>query len=143
MQAVFLGAHSPERMEEFLYGATAGLEGEGAELLSALGIEHSGRGVDAVLSEFQRRGFLLTHVLECGTANESGSTDVLKKKLPSVLKRLRTSLRPKRVVVFSEAMAALVPELKAAQIGAELMLDGNEPFDLSKSESVMRFHSAL
>ena len=142
VQAVFLGAQSPQRMEEFLYGAEAEFGGEGAKLLSALEIEHVGRAVETVLAEFQRKGFLLTHVMEC-EADDSGSADALKKKLPSVLKRLRTSLRSKRVVIFSQAMAPLVSELRNAQFGGELVLDGNAPFDLENSESVMRLRSML
>ncbi len=145
LQAVFLGAQSPEREGEFLYGdgADGGFKGEAADLLCALNIEHAGRSGDAVLVEFQKKGYLLTHVLECVGEQGSAVAESLRRKLPSVLRRLRTSLRPKRVVVFSAAMAPLAEELKSAQIGGDLFLDGGAPFDLSDPASVIRLRSIL
>src|SRR5262249_47152196 len=142
LQAVFLGAQSPVRDADFLYGAEDGFSGEGAELLQALNIEWLGRAAGEVLAEFQRRGFLLTHVLECAGSNGS-SVDALKKRLPSVLKRLRTSWKPKRLVVFSKEMKPLIAELKLNEIGCKFTLDGDEPFDFGHSASVGRLHSAL
>jgi hypothetical protein len=143
LQAVFLGAQSPARNEEFLYDAEGGFQGEAADLLRALNMESSGRSAETVLLEFQKKGYLLTHVLECTGEQGSGMTELLKKKLPSVLRRLRASLRPKRVVVFSAALAPIVAELKAAQVGAEVMLDGDAPFDFGDPASVTRLRSRL
>lgn len=143
VQAVFLGAQSPVRDEEFLYGVQGNFQGEAGELLQALHIESSGRAVEAVLAEFQRKGFLLTHVLECAGERGIMVTDSLKRKLPSALKRLRTSLRPKKLVVVSAAMAPMIGDLKAAQIGAELVLDGDTPFVLNDTGSVTRLRSRL
>ena len=143
IQAVFLGAQSPVRDEEFLYGAGGQLKGEAAELLRALNIEATGRPAETVLLDFQKKGCFLTHVLECPAGQGSVSTDSLKKKLPSVLKKLRTSLRPKRVVIFSAGIAPLISDLKLAQIGAEFLLDGDAPFNLSDPNSVMRLRSRL
>jgi len=143
LQAVFLGAQSPEREEEFLYAADREFQGEAADLLRALDIENAGRPADAVLLEFQKKGYLLTHVLECAGKPESATTESLERKLPSVLKRLRASLRPKRVVVFSAAMAPLVEGLKSAQIGAAILLDGAAPFDFADAASATRLRSML
>jgi hypothetical protein len=141
LQAVFLGAESPERDTEFLYGAEAGFQGEAADLLRALNIESAGRPADAALLEFQKKGYLLTHVLECAGEHGGVVTESLRIKLPSVLKRLRTSLRPKRVVVLSAAMAPLVQDLKSAQVGAEVLLDDGAPFDLGDPASARRLRS--
>jgi hypothetical protein len=143
LQAVFLGAESPELEAEFLYGAEATFQGEAADLLRALNIESAGRATDAVLLEFQKKGYLLTHVLECAGEHGGVVTESLKRKLPSVLKRLRTSLRPKRVVVFSAAMVPLVPDLRSAQVGAEVLLDDGAPFDLGDRASATRLRSRL
>jgi len=147
LQAVFLGPQSPASEMEFLYGAEAGFQGEAADLLRALNIENAGRPANLVLLEFQKKGYLLTHVLECASEQGSAVTESLKeslkRKLASVLKRLRTSLRPKRVVVFSVAMTPLVEELKSAQIGGELLLDGGVPFDLGDASSIKRLRSKL
>jgi len=80
---------------------------------------------------------------EVGAAAARHAAESLRRKLPSVLRRLRTSLRPKRVVVFSAAMAPLAEELKSAQIGGDLFLDGGAPFDLSDPASVIRLRSML
>ena len=146
IQAVFLSARSPQKQDAFLYGAEKGFEGEAAALLDALQIDYQGRAAEAVLSEFQRKGFLLTHVLECAADSERDSPDMtpaLKEKLPSVLRRLRASLKPKRVVVVSKELGAVSGELKAAGVGAEVVLDGDAPFDLGDAGSIKRLRLAL
>src|ERR1051325_1226412 len=107
IQAVFLGAQSPADLNAFLYGAQNGFQGEAGALLKALQIECDGRAAEAALSEFQRKGYFLTHVLECAADAEVETFDLsetLKTKLPSVLRRMRTSLRPKRFFVISKEM---------------------------------------
>lgn len=146
IQAVFLSAQSPANADSFLYGAQNRFQGEAAALLNALQIECVGRAAEAVLSEFQRKGFFLTHVLECAADEEVDASDLgeaLKKKLPSVLRRIRTSLRPKRVFVISKEMAVLSGDLKTAQAGSEVVRDRDAPFDLEDAGSVMRLRSAL
>ena len=139
IQTVFLGAQSPSDDRDFLYSTQAAHGGEGAALLGAVGIQTDGRDAETVLAEFQKRGFLLTHVLECG--EEAGRTSAeltvaLRQRLPAVARRLRGSLRPKRVVLVSEDLAAVVEELRSAQLGGELVLNDGQPFDLSDSDSV-------
>jgi hypothetical protein len=146
IQTVFLGAQSPAKEEAFLYSGKGSFAGEAGALLEALRIERAGREAEAVLSEFQRKGFLLTHVLEC--APEDGVTapalaEAVKQKLPSVLRRMRTSLKPKRVFVISRDLKGVSAELKSAQVGCEIVLDGDSPFDLESAESAARLRSAL
>jgi hypothetical protein len=146
IQVVFLSVQSPADANSFLYGAEQGFQGEAAQLLNAVHIETAGRTSETVLTEFQRKGFLLTHVLECAAGNGANEFDLvgaMKKRLPNVLRRLRASLRPKRVIVISKDMAPVVAELKSAQIVAELLLDGDAPFDLTDAGSVRRLSSAL
>ena len=146
IQAVFLSAQSPESQDAFLYGAQKGFRGEAAGLLNALQIDWEGRAPDAVLSEFQRKGFFLTHLLECPAGQGIESYDLskaLKEKLPSLLRRIRTSLKPKRLLVISKDMKAVAAELKAAQAGAEIVLDADAPFDLEDAGSVLRLRSVL
>jgi hypothetical protein len=145
IQAVFLSAQSPADAQAFLYGAED-LQGEAAALLRAVEIDTAGKPVEAVLTEFQRKGYFLTHVLECAAEVAIGGAipvDALKKRLPSVLRRIRTSLKPKKVVVISEKLMPVLAELKNGQIGGELVLNGDAPFDLEDSESVARLRSKL
>src|SRR5262249_49013846 len=98
IQVVFLCAQSPTKDVEFLYAGNGSFEGEARALLETVRIETGGRDAESVLTEFQRKGYFLTHVLEC--AAESGAapdlSESLRRKLPSVMKRLRASLKPKK-----------------------------------------------
>jgi hypothetical protein len=146
IQVAFLGSQSPEDEKDFLYAGEAGFSGEGAALLRALGISSEGRAAEAVLAEFQKRGFLLTHVLECAPPPGGERADIsaaLRRKLPSVARRLRGSLRPKRVIVISREMAPVLDELQRAQLGGELILNDGRPFDLDDSGSVSQLTSAI
>jgi hypothetical protein len=146
MQAVFLSAQSPTNLEAYLYGAEREFSGEAAALLSVLQIETAGRSAESVLTEFQRKGFFLTHVLECAPDVELSQLDLaeaLKKKLPMVTRRLRTSLRSKRVIVVAAAMNLVAADLSAAQIGGELVLDNGAAFDLESAEGAQRLQTRL
>jgi hypothetical protein len=146
IQAVFLSAQSPADTQAFLYGAEEELQGEAAALLHAVEIDTAGKPAEAMLTEFQRKGFFLTHVLECAAEEAIPGAipiDALKKRLPSVLRRLRTSLKPKKVVVISQELTPILAELKNARIGGELALDGDAPFNLEDSGSVARLRSKL
>ncbi len=146
MQAVFLSAQSPRNLEAYLYCAEREFSGEAAALLSVLQIETAGRSAESVLTEFQRKGFFLTHVLECAPDVEHSQLDLgeaLKKQLPMVTRRLRTSLRSKRVIALSAAMNLVTADLSAAQIGGELVLDYGAAFDLESAESAQRLQTRL
>jgi len=146
MQAVFLGAQSPASSRAYLYGAENDFVGEAAALLRALQIETAGRTAEIALSEFQRKGFFLTHVLECapdGGLEDLDLSEALKKKLPLVTRRLRTSLRARRVIVISREMNSVASDLGTAQLGGELFLDGGKAFDLESPESAERLRSTL
>jgi len=145
IQAVFLSAQSPSNDAAFLYAAQGRFEGESLALLDALQIEKEGRESDAVLAEFQRKGYFLTHLLECAPENGAALdlNESLRRRLPSVMKRLRTSLKPKKVFVISREMGSICDELKSAQVETELILDGTMPFDLADAQSVHRLRSRL
>src|SRR5262249_27123747 len=78
ISVLFLGAVAPEEDKEFLYvsaadGAAPGAEkefcGEGKRVLMAAGLgalpDQNAGGRAIALAEFQRRGYFLTHLLEC------------------------------------------------------------------------------
>ena len=65
IQALLLGGIAPEADAAFLYSPEGNYQGEAANLLDALQISRAGKSADAMLTEFQKRGLLLTHVLEC------------------------------------------------------------------------------
>ena len=72
VQALFLGAASPADDQEYLYSAQGEFAGQGVALLRSLAVESAGRTVEATLTDFQRRGYLLAHVLDCSAAFGNG-----------------------------------------------------------------------
>ncbi len=68
---VLLGAYSPDAESDFLYAESGSITGEAARVLAAVGITPHGKAKEAVLSEFQRGGFLLGYVMECPLEAES------------------------------------------------------------------------
>ena len=131
VQALFLGTASPVDAEEYLYSAQSGFTGEGAALLQALGIETSGRTVESTLADFQRRGYLLAHVLDCGQGLGNGvvGKDALARRIPATLTRIRRSFKPKRVVLLGQALAEFIPQFMAANLDAALILQDGSPFE--------------
>jgi hypothetical protein len=131
VQALFLGPASAADAEEYLYSARNGFTGEGAALLQALNVETSGRTVESVLTEFQRRGYLLAHVLDCGEEFGNGAVrrEALARRIPATLTRIRRSFKPKRVVLLGQELAEFVPQFMAANLDAALILRDSKPFE--------------
>ncbi len=130
VQVLFLGAASPADPQEYLYSGPGAFKGEGATLLRALSVETSGRTVEATLADFQRRGYLLAHVLECGEEfkNEAASREALGRRIPATLTRIRRSFRPKRLVLLGAEQTEFVPQFTAANLDAALILQDGKPF---------------
>jgi hypothetical protein len=131
VQALFLGPASPADAEEYLYSARNGFAGEGAALLQALNVETSGRTVESVLTEFQRRRYLLAHVLDCGEEFGNGAVrrEALARRIPATLTRIRRSFKPNRVVLLGQELAEFVQQFMAANLDAALILRDSKPFE--------------
>jgi hypothetical protein len=136
MTVLLLGGVSPLAEEDFLYSGK--FKGDACRVLDAVGISAEGKSSEQVLSEFQRSGFFLTHVLECplesGQAEASACELLLKQRLSAVVTRIRRSLKPKRVVLISELLTPLVARLSSAELGCSLVLDEGKPFGLESSD---------
>jgi hypothetical protein len=120
IQTLLLGAVAPEQSSGFLYSADGIFDGEAGLVLSALEIAREGKSREAVLTDFQKRGLLLSHVLECAvdTAAASGTLpQLLEAQLPAALARLRRSLKPKRIIVISRELRPLMGKLSASELG--------------------------
>jgi hypothetical protein len=135
VQALFLGAASPANSGEYLYSAHGLFAGEGAELLKSLSIETAERTVDQVLSDFQRRGYLLAHVIECGEATGDATVrrEALARRIPATMTRIRRSFKPKRVVLLGSDLEQFIPQFIAANLDAALVLRDGKPFEWNET----------
>jgi hypothetical protein len=142
IQALLLGGIAPEADAAFLYFPEGNYQGEAANLLDALRIPREGKSADAILTEFQRRGLFLTHVLECPLEPGMSTADaqqLLEKQLPAAIARIRKSLKPKRILLFSRELAALAGKFTEADLGSPVFIGPYGPWALdgSASESEM------
>jgi hypothetical protein len=131
VQALFLAAASPANTEEYLYAAQGLFTGEGAELLKSLSMDSAGRTVDQVLSDFQRRGYLLAHLIECGekASDATVGREALARRIPATFTRIRRSIKPKRVVLLGQELAEFIPQFTAANLDTVLILRDGRPFE--------------
>jgi hypothetical protein len=145
--ALLLGAVAPKKDSEFLYSPGGDWRGEGKLLLAAAGVSPDGKSAEAALAEFQRAGFLVTHVLECPLEGDPGGLPgIIATRLPVVLTRIRRSLKPKRLALISGVLQEFLPAFAAGELPCSLLLDGEKPFSLdreSQEESVGRLRDAL
>ena len=134
---VLLGAYSPDADSDFLYAETTEVTGEAARVLSAAGVSSDGKAKQAVLSEFQRGGFLLGYILECPlepeSRNDAALAALLKARMPAFLARLRRSFQPKRVASISSKLDPFLTGLTEKDLGCMLVSDGGRSFALDGS----------
>lgn len=145
---LLLGAVAPQSDSEFIYSSGGAWEGEAKMLLAAAALTLEGKSGDATLTEFQRRGFLLTHVLECPLENTAGGRiqELIGNRLPAVMARIRRSLKPKRLAPISKWLEQFLPALTAGELPCAILLDGEKPFALdgdAASEAAARLREAV
>ena len=153
LHTLLLGAFSPQAPAQFLYSPEETHSGEAANLIAASGISSAGKSSDTILSEFQRRGIYLTHVLECPLDVLSTGAEFLNNaliaRLPTLFTRIRRSLKPKRLAFISGNLTPLIERFASAQLGCELVLDDGRAFALDHSNpaevtaAITRFQDIL
>jgi hypothetical protein len=150
IQTLFLSGVSPLADGEFLYAPVATFQGEALRLLETAGISPAGKTREAVHVEFQRAGFFLTHVLECpwGETSQQGTTlpSAIERRSSAVVRRIRRSLKPRRVALISQLLAPLASKFSTSQMECQVVLDGELPFGIDGSDSsaaVNRLRQAL
>jgi hypothetical protein len=160
IQTLLLGAVAPRDDAAFLYAPGDEFRGEAADLLRAVGISTRGKAPADVHGEFQAAGFFLTHLLECPVekveeqvAYEGPTgyqapdpTTLLCEHLPSVVSRIRRSLKPRRVMLVTEVPPVVVEDIVSMDLGCPIVLDEGRPFRFSPSTegvSMSRFQEIL
>ncbi|MFI5059037.1 MAG: hypothetical protein ACHQLQ_12695 [Candidatus Acidiferrales bacterium] len=150
VSVLLVSAFPPEADSEFFYAAPGVFQGEAARLLEALDVPYLGKAADAVLSDFQRRGFLLVHAMDCPPNPEANNTAeiqiLITARLSTLFTRVRRSLKPKRAVLISELLEPLVDRFSGSSLGCPVVLDNGRPFGLQRTGSdaaISRLRSAL
>jgi hypothetical protein len=131
VQGLFMAASAPSAGEDYLYSAKDSFSGESAVLLGGLGFERAGKPVGTVLAEFQRRGFLLAHLLDCPA--EPGQPPfgrtAFEQRLEGTFTRIRKSFKPRRLVLIGPELTEFVEQFTRADLGAALLLNNGKPFE--------------
>jgi hypothetical protein len=150
INTLLLGAFSPQEERDFLYAPGGEFHGEAGHLLDALAISTAGKAADAAHAEFQRAGFFLTHVLECPLDGDAGqgaeAAALLVKRLQPMATRIRRSLKPKRVLLISQALGPILEKILALELGCPVVLDDGKLFEFdgpAPGNSVARLREAL
>lgn len=138
---LLIDAAPPERLEDFFYAAVgdgthsaagqasfnelAKLAGAMADSGAASG---SGTEAEAVRTEFQRRGFFLTHAVECPFDSASELSAAIRCLGKTVVLRVQTSYKPKHVALISAPTGELIETFRAAGWADRLLLNNGAPF---------------
>ena len=120
IQTLLLGAIPSQRDDEFLYSSQAPIAGESSSILQAVQISTEGKSKEAILTEFQKLGLMLTHVLECPLESDTCASEshrLIQNHLPAAVTRIRRSLKPKRVLLLSGHLQRLVDQLHQMDLG--------------------------
>jgi hypothetical protein len=105
IQTLLIGDAPPERPEDYLYES----ERDAAEL--------------------QRNGIFLVYGVECPLPAGANTREALRQAAATLAKRVRLSYKPRSIVLFSPATSELIPALRDAGFGEQLVLKDGIPFD--------------
>jgi hypothetical protein len=132
---LLIDAAPPVRPEDYFYELPAGKDARSVagqlyfdELVKLVGaVPDAGPGAEALLADFQRRGFFLTSAVEC-PVDRADPSEAIRQLAPTVLRRVQTSYKPKHVVLISEPTRELIGPFRSAGWVDRLVLDGGAPF---------------
>ena len=144
IQTLLLGGIVPSQQSSFLYADSEQVSGEASQLLQAVEISTEGKSRDQILCEFQKRGLVLIHVLDCpleGRLSPSEVQGLLERQLTAALVRVRRSLKPKRVLLFSKELASVAPKITEAALECPILSDNGDPFEFIESTDAARFRA--
>jgi len=145
IRTVLLGAAAPPSDAEFFYSPDGALAGEAAQLAEVTGLRQLDQPKDQVQAAFQRAGFYAAQVLECPIegGDFAALPDLLAKRLPSAMARIRRSLKPKTVALVSPHLDALIDELSRELAGCRIVTKGGKAFNLQNQRDVGLLGAAL
>lgn len=137
IQALLLGAAPPLKPEDYFYRAASNTDERSVasrmwfdELAKCIGhAQGSLTQEDALLAEFQRRGFFLAYAVECPVESPSELAQKIKQLALTVLLRVNSSYRPKFIAPISRALQEVISLLQNKGWKDKLILDDGKPFD--------------
>jgi hypothetical protein len=136
IQTLLLGAVAPVDEADFIYAAAHEFAGEAARVLRVAGIAGAGKPADAIHHELQRTGIFVGYLLDCpfeGNPGKEALAQLLAGRVPTTLKRIRRSLRPKRVALISPELDTLLEKFTPEALACDVLLDGGRAFKLSET----------
>jgi hypothetical protein len=93
------------------------------EMLSAAGISsESSTNEEAALAEFQRRGYYLADAVECPIASLDELRSRVLQAVPTIVKRVEFSYRPKHVVPIGAEITGLIGRLRKSRIAERIIV---------------------
>jgi len=130
--SLLLGALAPRGDSEFVYCPAGKWKGEAQYVLAAAGLALGGKSPESVLAEFQRGGFFVTHVLECPVESRTGGdlAQLIANRIPTVLTRIRRSLKPKRLAPIAMSLKQALPAFNSGELPCAILLHQGMPFAL-------------
>jgi hypothetical protein len=149
IQALLLSAIAPKRDSDFLYSPSETFHGEAATILNAVPLPTEGRSAKTVLTEFQKLGLMLAHILECPldeSVSESQAKPLPEKQLAATIARIRRSFKPKRLLLVSGTLLQQSARFHQADLGCVVLPTSTGAFltSLTPSESELQaFRAAL
>ncbi|MGA2419741.1 MAG: hypothetical protein ABSG69_06615 [Candidatus Acidiferrum sp.] len=154
IQTLLVGAVMPANDAEYIYADAEEFSGEASAVLRVAGvlrdagIDGAGKSAEVLHHELQRTGVFLVHVLECPLEPrleaDGGLAQLLAKRAPSTLRRIRRSLKPKRVALVGAALDSELGSFTAETLGCDVVLDRGSAFKWDGTvESVETLHAAL
>ena len=136
IRALFLDAAPPARPEDYFYRATK--DRAVRSLASCMYFDELAKCVDVfpssgideevTLGEFSRRGYFLTHAVECPFEDLDDPQNAVRRFSPTAIKRVQTLLEPSYIVPLSQPTGELIRLFGLIGWGDRLVLDNGKPF---------------
>lgn len=136
VQVLVLEAAPPVRPEDYFYRAAADRSLRSLpsrmfcdEMAKCAGFP-PGREIseENVLTEFQRRGLLLAWAVECPLEEHPHPAGALNAMSSTLLKRIQTNYKPRRILPIGQRIAELIPFLELSGLGERMVLSEGGPF---------------
>jgi hypothetical protein len=133
---LILDAAPPARIEDAFYQATRDRSVRSVaarmyfdELVKAAGVSVGpAMQEDSALVEFRKKGFFLSHAVECPGESDAEMVNALRRFAPTVMKRVQYTLQPNYIVPIGVPTQELIRLFGMIGWGDRLVLDKVGPF---------------